>query len=105
MAEISITPANVVAGTDADTYRGIAGTTTTAGMAVYLSDLDNRLYPGDANLSLEAATIKGIALHAASEGQPLKVQTSGEITIGATVVLSTIYILGAGGSGGIAPAA
>ena len=105
MAEISITPANVAPGSDADYYRGIAGGAITAGMVVYLDETDNKLKPADANLSLEAAEVKGVALHAASAEQPLKIQTAGEITIGGTVVLSTIYILGAGGSGGIAPAA
>ena len=105
MAEVSITAANVVPGSDAEFYRGLAGATVTAGMAVYLDEMTNTLKLADANLSLEAAEVKGIALHAASSGQPLKIQTAGELTIGGTVVLSTIYILGAGGSGGVAPAA
>lgn len=103
MAEISVTPANVVSGADADFYRGLAGATVTAGAPVYLDLTTQRLKPADANASLETAEVKGIATHAASAEQPLKVQTSGSITIGATVVLSTIYILGA--AGGIAPAA
>lgn len=105
MAEVSITPASVVPGADAEFYRGLAGATITAGMAVYLDAITNKLKMADANLSIEAAEVKGIATHAASDGQPLKIQTDGEITIGGTVVLATIYILGAGGSGGIAPAA
>lgn len=105
MAEVSITAANVVPGTDADFYYGTSGSTVTAGMACYLDEIDNRLKPADANGSLEAATVKGIALHAASAGQRVKIQTAGSITIGGTVVLSTIYILGAAGAGGIAPAA
>lgn len=103
MAEISITPGNVVAGTDADFYDGIAGGTVTAGVVCYLDDTDNSLKSADANVSVTEAEVKGIALHGASAGQPLRVQVSGELTIGGTVVLATIYILGAGGSGGIAP--
>jgi hypothetical protein len=105
VAEVSITPASVVPGSDAEFYRGLAGATITAGMAVYLDEMTNTLKLADANLSLESADVKGIALHAASANQPLKIQTAGEITIGGTVVLATVYILGAGGSGGIAPAA
>jgi hypothetical protein len=105
VAEISLTPANVAPGADADYYRGIAGGTVTAGMAIFLDETDNRLKPADANLSLEAAEVKGLALHAASAGQPLKIQTAGELTIGGTLTLAVIYILGAGGSGGMAPAA
>lgn len=105
MAEVSITPGNVVPGADADYYRGTAGGTITAGVVVYLDEIDNRLKPADANVTVVEAEVKGIALHAASAGQPLRVQTRGSMTIGGTVTLSTIYILGAGGAGGIAPAA
>lgn len=105
MAELSITAGSVIPGPDADFYRGIAGSTITAGMCCYLDEIDNKLKIADANVSLESAAVKGIALHAASPGQPLRVQTAGGITIGATVVLATIYILGAGGTGGLAPAA
>ncbi len=103
MAEISPTPASVVPGANADFYRGIAGGTITAGMPVYLDATTQRLYQADANASLETAELKGIATHAASAEQPLKIQTAGDITIGAAVVLSTIYILGAAGH--LAPAA
>lgn len=103
MAEISITSANVAPGADADYYRGLAGSTIVAGSPVYLDATTNRLLGADANGSVETAEVRGIALHSASAEQPLKVQTAGVITIGGTVVLATIYILGA--AGGIAPAA
>ncbi len=102
MAEIAPTPGLVVAGANADFYRGLAGATLVAGTPVYLDATTNRLMGADANASLETADVKGIALHAASLGQPLKVQTAGDITIGTTVVLATIYILGAAGQ--LAPA-
>ncbi len=102
MAEVSITPASVVSGADADFYRGLAGGTITAGMPIYLDVTTNRLMQADANASVETAEVRGIALHAASAEQPLRIQTAGSITIGGTLVLSTIYILGA--AGGIAPA-
>ncbi len=101
MAEVSVTPGSVVPGADADFYRGVAGGTITAGMPVYLDITTNRLLQADANGSVETAEVKGIATHAASAEQPLKIQTAGSITIGGTVVLATIYILGA--AGGIAP--
>ena len=102
MAEIAPTPASVLPGANADYYRGIAGGTIVAGTPVYLDATTNRLMGADANGSLETAEVKGIALHAASLGQPLRIQTAGDITIGAAVVLATIYILGA--SGQLAPA-
>lgn len=103
MADITITATSVVAGTDADIYQGVAGETTTAGQAVYLDYLTNRLFLADANASEGAAEVKGVALHGASAGQPLRVQTAGGITIGGTTVESTIYIA-SGTAGGIAPA-
>ena len=95
MADLSITPASVVAGTDADYYQGVSGGTVTAGMAVYLDALDNKL---------KAADVKGIALHGASDGQPLRVQTAGSLTIGATTTVGAAYVLSAT-PGGIAPIA
>lgn len=103
MAELSLTAANVLSGTDADYFIGTAGGSLTAGMAVYLDEIDNRLKAADANASLEAATVKGIVLQTASAGQRVKIQTSGQVTIGATVAVGTTYVLGAGGSGGVAP--
>jgi len=102
MAEISQTPASVIPGSDAIYARGIAGGTVTAGAPVYLDETTQRYLVADANASLSTAEVKGIALGAASAGQPLRIQVAGTITIGGTVVLSTIYILGA--AGGIAPA-
>ena len=104
MADLSITPASVVAGTDADYYQGVSGGTVTAGMAVYLDALDNKLKAADANASSKAADVKGIALHGASDGQPLRVQTAGSLTIGATTTVGAAYVLSAT-PGGIAPIA
>jgi len=103
MAEVSQTPGSVLPGADADYIRGIAGGTITAGMPIYKDATTNQLLNADANGSAETAEVIGIALNAASLGQPLRVQTAGVISIGGTVVLATIYILGA--AGGIAPAA
>jgi len=72
-------------------------------MPIYKDATTNQLLNADANGSAETAEVIGIALNAASLGQPLRVQTAGVISIGGTVVLATIYILGA--AGGIAPAA
>src|SRR5216683_5468325 len=93
MADVSITAANVVAGDDADYFQATAGETITAGMAVYLDTTTNQLLGADCTDSMDTAEVKGIALHAASLDQPLRCQTAGTITIGGTVVLSTICIL------------
>jgi hypothetical protein len=106
MAELTITPAQVLSGPDADFYQGISGDTVTAGKAVYLDSLGNRLRLADANGSLDAAEVIGIALHEAAPEQPLRVQTRGTLTLGlgAAVTTSTVYIVG-GMPGGIAPVA
>jgi hypothetical protein len=103
VADLTITAASVVAGEDADFFQATAGETLTAGMPVYLDSTTNQLLGADCTDSMDTAEVKGIALHAASLDQPLRCQTAGEITIGATVVLSTIYILSDNGL--ICPAA
>lgn len=104
MADISITPASVVAGADADFYQGIAGGTITAGMPCYIDSIDSKLKAADADGSIKTADVKGIALHGATAGQPLRVQTDGHITIGATTTVGAQYALSAT-PGGIAPVA
>lgn len=107
MAAISITAANVspVAGSDGlkiDRSR-LAGATITAGKALYLDPATDtwRLADCDA-ASAEVRAVQGIALNGASAGQPLGVQLGGDINIGATVTVNTVYILGAT-AGDIAP--
>lgn len=93
MTAIAITPANVLAGADADYFQGMAGATITAGMAVYEDRLDHKLRGADADGGAQAANVKGIALHGASDGQPLRVQTAGTIAIGGTTVVGAQYSL------------
>jgi hypothetical protein len=104
MAELTITPAQVLSGPDADFFQGIAGQAVTAGQAVYLDSLSNRLRLADANGSQDSAEVVGIALHEAAAEQPLRIQTDGTMTLGAGAapVVSTVYIVG-GNPGGIAP--
>lgn len=97
MPAIAITPAAVLAGADADFFQGIAGGTITAGMAVYEDRLDHKLRGADADAGAQAANVKGIALHGASDGQPLRVQTAGTIAIGGTTVVGAQYSLGVTG--------
>ena len=105
MADLSITAANVVPGTNATIDRSyLAGATITAGQAVYFDTTTSKWKLADANLSQAAAVLGGIALNGASDGQPIAVQTRGQITIGATVAVGTVYVLSAT-AGGIAPVA
>lgn len=102
MADITITAANVLAGTGARIEEGTAGATITAGMPVYLDSSDNKLKAADANDTAAKAAAVGIALNGASNNQPLKYQVAGPITIGGTVAVGTIYCVSEN-AGGIAP--
>ena len=93
----TITPANVHSGADADFYQGLAGATVTAGQAVYQDRVDSKLRPATNAGGAGAANVKGIALHGAADGQPLRVQTAGNIAIGGTTAVGAQYCLGAGG--------
>jgi len=101
-SDLAITAASVVSSTSPTTTDGTAGATITAGQAVYLDSADSKYKLADCNLSSAAAQAVGIALHGAANGQPLKIQWGGNITIGGTVTVGTIYVL-SGTAGGIAP--
>jgi hypothetical protein len=104
MANLVITAANVLAGSDATKESGTAGEAITAGQVVYRAT--SGLYMlADANSATAAARQpRGIALHAAATGQPLAIQRSGSITIGATMTAGTDYYL-SDTPGAIAPRA
>lgn len=109
MADITITPANVVAGSNASIRNdGYARETITAGMAVYYdsatSGWKKALANGTAAQSGNGVAF-GIALNGASSGQPLSVDTgdSAGISIGGTTVVGTIYVVSAAAAGGICP--
>lgn len=86
MTDISITAANVVAGSNATRVHGTAGETITAGQAVYKSSTTNKWMLADSNsATAEARTAQAIALNGASLNQPITVQTAGDITIGGTL--------------------
>lgn len=105
-ADLSVTAANVVAGSNASVDRvGIAGETITAGQFVYLSSTTGKYMKADADgASAEIRTPKGVALNGASDGQPLAIARGGDVTIGATLTAGTAYYL-SGTAGGIAPVA
>lgn len=102
MADYSVTAASVVKTANTAISEGIAGATITAGMAVYIDTSDSSKLKGcDADVSA-SSVCAGIALHGASDGQPLKYATSGNLTFnaaftaGANVCVSTTV-------GGLAP--
>lgn len=103
MADLTITAANVIAGTNAVVERGVAGATITAGQPVYKEAASSKYKLADNDsVATGATTPRGIALHGASDGQPLDIQTDGDITIGATMTAGVAYYLSAT-AGGICP--
>lgn len=106
MAALTVTVAEVLGDYTGDIYTGIAGATITAGQSVYLDSTTSTVKLADADASAAAAAAIGIALHAALAGQPIRVQRTGDVTIGATAAMTvgTIYVVAAT-AGGIAPAA
>ncbi|WP_421579498.1 hypothetical protein [Shinella sp. M31] len=103
MTALSITAANVVAGTNSTRDIGTAGTTITAGQAVYLDTATNKWLLADTNSATAAARVaSAIALNSASLNQPISLHKSGDITIGATVTAGVAYYLG-GTAGTIVP--
>lgn len=91
MADISITPANVVASATATRVQGLAGETIAQGKLVYLSSITGKWMLADSNSgTAEARAGTHIALCAASLNQPIVVG-KGKITMGATLTPGLAY--------------
>ena len=97
MADLSITAGNVVPDDGYSFVDGIAGETVTAGVGVYLKASDTRYWKAHCETSSATAVLAGIALNGAAAGQPVRIQTGGTITIGATVGVGTVYLLSTAG--------
>lgn len=105
MADISITAASVLAGSDAIVEHGTAGATITAGQVVYKAGTSKKWLLADTDsATAEVREAEGVALNGASDGQPITVQKSGSITIGGTLTAGVAYYL-SGTPGGICPIA
>lgn len=105
MADISITPANVIAGSNATVDHGTAGATITAGQVVYRAASDKKWKLADSNsATAEVREATGVALNSASNGQPIAVQKAGDITIGGTLTAGVALYL-SDTPGGICPVA
>jgi hypothetical protein len=104
-ADLTITAASVVKGSNAVVKHGTAGAAVTAGQAVYYDSAAGTWKLADDNSATVAArTPQGFALHAAATGQPLAVHTGGDLTVGATLTAGVAYYL-SDTPGGICPAA
>jgi hypothetical protein len=105
MADLVITGTSVIAASDATTENGTAGATIAGGERVYLDPATGRYELADA----DAATAperrsRGIALHGAADGQPLRIIKSGDLTVNAVLTEGVTYY-GSPAPGGICPRA
>jgi len=105
MADLTITAANVVAGSNAVIESGTAGETITAGKPVYKSAATKKWILADSNsATAEVRQSTGIALNSAALNQPVSVHKFGDLTMGATLTAGTAYFL-SDTPGGICPLA
>lgn len=105
MADLTITAANVLAGSVSTVRSGILGATVTSGQVVYLDGTDSRWKLADNNSATPAVRVPGgIALNGGANGQPVSVLVEGDITAGATMTAGVAYYL-SDTPGGICPVA
>lgn len=103
MADLTITVANVIAGTNARKKTGTAGATITAGQPVYLDPATNRYKLADCDdASADVRAAIGLSLHASLDGQPLTIIEGGDLGLGAILTAGVAYYLSAT-AGKIAP--
>lgn len=103
MAALTQTAANVLAGANAVTVPGLWGDTVVAGKAICRDPTTKRFKLGSATHA--TATLRrcdGIALNGGGDLQPGLIQISGEINLGATLVVGQTYVLDTT-NGGICP--
>ena len=103
MVDLVITAGSVVAGSNAKKTPGTAGATVTAGQTVYRAAASGKFLLADSDsATAEVRAPAGIALNGASDGQPLTIQTEGDINLGVTLVVGKTYVL-SDTPGGIMP--
>lgn len=96
MADVTLTPADVVAGSGAIVVEGTAGATIAQGKAVCLNASNKYVLADCTYEDLDAAA--GFALTASIDGGPIKVLTGGNMTTGEEeLTAGTVYVLGKAG--------
>jgi hypothetical protein len=104
MADLTVTAASCVPGTDARLDTGVAGETITAGMAVYKASTGLWMKADSNSATALARAATAIAMTGSSANQPIVVQKSGSLTLGATMTAGIAYYL-SDTAGGICPVA
>lgn len=104
MTDLAITATSVVKGDNAIVENGYAAAAITAGQVVYKNAAGKYDLADTDDATAIVRKPRGIALNGAAAGQPVAVQRSGDITIGATLTPGVFYYL-SGTPGGICPVA
>lgn len=105
MADLSVTAGNVVPGSNAVTEQGTAGEAIAAGKQVYKATATKKWMLADSNsATVEARRPTATALTGSALNQPIVVQKSGDITLGATLTANTPYFA-SDTPGGVCPIA
>lgn len=103
MTDISITAASVLASSNAVLKMGTAGEALTAGQPIFKdASAAGVIKRTISNVSAGEAACDGIALHTSAVNQPIVYAVSGDINLGATLVVGQEYIVSSS-RGGIAP--
>jgi len=89
MADLTITPADVLAHDGATKDAGTAGAAVTAGQTLYRAS-DGKLYKADCTTAVKARAV-GVALNDAAAGQPVAYAKAGGLDPGATVAVGEVY--------------
>lgn len=94
MADYTITAASVSQGANAVLEDYIAGEDLTANQPVYIDSADNNeAKRADANDTAAKAVVRGLTLHGALSGQPVRIQRGGKINFGNNGTVGDIVIL------------
>lgn len=92
MADLVITAASVVAGSNAQTFEGTLGVAVTAGQGIVRDPTTRKYVLADSNHATAALRVaEGLALHGGAANQPVKGQKAGDITIGAALTAGLAY--------------
>lgn len=95
MADLSITAADVIKGSQSGDETVVAGATIARGDACYLDSTDsNKAKLCDAN-AVATSAFKGIALNDAADEQPLTLWTSGNLGVGTVLTIGEVYVVSA----------
>ncbi|MGH0263304.1 hypothetical protein NKY45_17720 [Sinorhizobium meliloti] len=105
MADLVLTASDIIAGSKSAQEHGTAGETITAGKSVYKSATTKKWMLADSNSATAAARqAGGIALNGASDGQPITVHKSGDLSLGAVLTAGQAVYL-SDTPGGLCPLA